>query len=263
VTPLGNLLGLPRSVEAVAEFPCVQTCGGSQVGSASVPALRYRTRMPDRIAESFASSPRRHRLPAVLLGLTLALLAWSAYRPHDYPTWALEVFPAVLWIVVLIATYRRFPMTPLLYGLTALHCALLIVGGHYTYSEVPIGNWARDTFDLSRNHYDRVGHFLQGFVPAILAREILIRTSPVKRGWWLVLFIMSICTAFSAVYELIEWAVAEIDAEGSQDFLGTQGDVWDTQKDILLCIKGAAASLVTLSRLHDGHLRTLHGREQT
>jgi len=193
--------------------------------------------------------------PAVLLGLTMALLAWSAYKPHDYPTWALEVFPAVLWIVILIATYRRFPMTPLLYWLTALHCAILIVGGHYTYSEVPIGNWARDTFDLSRNHYDRVAHFVQGFVPAILAREVLVRRSPVKAGWWLVLFVMSICTAFSAVYELIEWAVAEVNSAGSQAFLGTQGDVWDTQKDIALCILGAGLSLLTLSGLHDRQLR--------
>src|SRR5262245_35647854 len=126
-----------------------------------------------------------HRLPVGLLAGVLALLAWSAVRPHDYETWALEVFPAVIGIVILMATYRRFPLTPMLYILIALHMALLIVGGHYTYAEVPIGKWAQETFHLSRNHYDRLGHFVQGFVPAIIAREVLLRNQVLKRTWWL------------------------------------------------------------------------------
>lgn len=201
--------------------------------------------------------PGSHRLPFALLFVVLLVLGWSAYKPHDYPTWCLEVAPAVIGIAILLATGRRFPMTPLSYVLIAAHCILLIVGGHYTYSEVPIGNWARDEFGLSRNHYDRVGHFFQGMVPAIIAREILIRCSPAKRGAWMVFFILCICTTISAVYELLEWVTAEIGGEGAQSFLGTQGDVWDAQKDILLCILGAIFSLLAFSRLHTRQLKQM------
>jgi putative membrane protein len=200
--------------------------------------------------------PRQERLPAALLALVLILLAWSAYHPHDYETWALEVFPAVIGIVILLATHRRFPLTPLLYILIALHMALLIVGGHYTYAEVPMGKWAQQAFHLSRNHYDRLGHFIQGFVPAIIAREVLLRNHVLKRSWWLTFIILGLCMGISACYELLEWGVA-VASDGdapSQSFLGTQGDPWDTQEDMAMCGIGAVASLLLLSRLHERQL---------
>jgi putative membrane protein len=197
------------------------------------------------------------RLPAALLAAVLVLLAWSAIRPHDYETWILEVFPAVLAIGILLATYRRFPLTPLAYTLIAIHAAVLIVGGHYTYALVPAGTWLQNQFHLSRNHYDRLGHFVQGFVPAVIAREVLIRNHVVRRGWWLVFIVLAICMAVSACYELVEWAVAQIDSGGSTAFLGTQGDVWDTQEDMAMCGIGAIVSLVTMSRWHNQQLRRL------
>lgn len=196
------------------------------------------------------------RLPLVLLTVTLALLVWSGIKPFEYMTWALEVFPAVLAIVIIGATHKRFPLTPLVLILIAFHCAILIVGGHYTYARVPIGLWAQETFDLSRNHYDRVAHFIQGFVPAMIAREILLRRSPLKPGKWLFFLVTSVCLAISAAYELLEWAVAEIDHAGSQDFLGTQGDVWDTQKDMALCAIGAIAAQLCLNSWHNRQLRS-------
>lgn len=197
------------------------------------------------------------RLLAALLFGVLALLVWSGIKPHDYPTWALEVFPAAAGLVILAATRRRFPFTTLVYILAAAHMAILIIGGHYTYALVPAGRWVQDALDLSRNHYDRLGHLAQGFVPAIIAREILLRTSPLRRGKWLFFIVLCVCTAISAVYELIEWAVAEIAGEGAASFLGTQGDVWDTQKDIAMCIIGAVVALLTLSRIHDRQLRAM------
>lgn len=194
------------------------------------------------------------RLAFTLLGVVLVLLAWSAYRPHDYETWALEVFPIFLGIAILAWTFRRFPLTPMAYWLLAIHSAILIVGGHYTYANVPLGNWARDTFNLSRNHYDRLGHLAQGFVPAMIAREVLLRNSVVRRGWWLAFLVLGVCLAISATYELVEFGVAQVDDAGSQEFLGTQGDVWDTQKDMALCGVGAIASLLTMSRWQDRQL---------
>ncbi|MFZ2874426.1 MAG: DUF2238 domain-containing protein [Phycisphaerales bacterium] len=194
------------------------------------------------------------RIAAAALGFTLALLAWSAYRPHDWMTWVLEVSPAVAAMVLLGATYRRFPLSPLSYVLIALHAAILIVGAHYTYALVPPGRWVQEWFDLSRNHYDRLGHLAQGFVPAIVAREVLQRCTPLKPGGWLYYLTVSVCVAISGVYELVEWAVAEVDAGGSQAFLGTQGDVWDTQKDIALCLVGAMTSPLLLGWLHQRQL---------
>ena len=193
----------------------------------------------------------------MLVGAVAAVFVWSAVRPHDYFTWLLEVAPAILAFVVLAATYQRFRFTQLVYSLCALHAIILMVGGHYTYAEVPLFNWIRDTFGLARNHYDRVGHFAQGFVPAMVTREILLRTSPLGPGKWLTTLVIAVCLAISALYELIEWGVAEATGTAAEAFLGTQGDVWDTQKDMALCLVGALAALLSLTRIHDRALAKL------
>jgi len=205
-------------------------------------------------------SPFRRLEPVVLLALTLVALGVSAIGPYDRATWWLEVGPVLIGIPLLVATYRRFPLTPLLYRLLAAHALILIVGGHYTYARVPLGFWARDLFDLTRNPYDRLGHLAQGFVPAILAREILLRRSILRRGPWLAFLVVSVCLAFSAFYELLEWWAALLGGEAADAFLGTQGDPWDTQWDMFLCLVGAIASLTILSRAHN---RALQKRGQT
>ena len=190
-----------------------------------------------------------------LLALFLAALIWSAIRPHDYFTWGLEVFPAIIGAALLIATRRRFPLTPLLFVLLFLHALILVVGGHYTYARVPLGFWMQDLFGFTRNHYDRIGHFAQGFVPAILVREILIRVRAVRGRGWLFTIVVAICLAFSALYELLEWIVAVLSGSKGDSFLGTQGDVWDTQKDMALAFVGAITAQLLLGRLHDRQLR--------
>jgi putative membrane protein len=200
---------------------------------------------------------RRDAEPLALLALVLTALVVSGIRPHDRLTWFLEVVPVLLGVPLLIATRRRFPLTPLLYRLLAVHALILILGGHYTYARVPLGDWARDLFGFARNHYDRLGHFAQGFVPAILAREILLRTSPLRRGGWLFFLVVSVCLGFSAFYELVEWWSALAGGAASDAFLGTQGDVWDTQWDMFLALVGALTALLTLSRLHDRALARL------
>jgi putative membrane protein len=197
------------------------------------------------------------RLRLTLLALFVLALVWSAIRPHDYFTWALEVFPAIIGAVLLIATHRRFPLTPLLLMLLFVHALILVVGGHYTYAKVPLGFWMQDAFGFARNHYDRIGHFAQGFVPAILAREILLRKRVVRGRGWLFTIVVSICLAFSALYELLEWVVAELSGSKGDSFLGTQGDVWDTQKDMALAFLGAITAQLTLGRLHDRQLRRI------
>jgi putative membrane protein len=192
---------------------------------------------------------------AVWLGIFLYVLVWSAWRPHDYPTWWLEVAPALLALVLLIATRRRFPLTPLAYWLILAHCIILMVGGHYTYAEVPAGDWLRDAFGGERNNYDKLGHLAQGFIPAIIVREILLRNEVIGRRGWLSLVILSICLAISAVYELLEWWVALLSEEAADAFLGTQGYEWDTQSDMFLALAGAILALVLLGRLHDRQLR--------
>lgn len=192
----------------------------------------------------------------LLLATVLMLLAISAIRPHDYFTWLLEVAPVLIGVPLLIWTYGRFRLTTLLYILLSVHASILITGGHYTYAEVPLFNWLRDTLGLSRNHYDRLGHFAQGFVPAILAREILIRKSPIQPGKWLTFLSVAICLAFSALYELIEWWAALATGEAATAFLGTQGDPWDTQWDMFLALNGACISLSLLTRVHDRALRS-------
>ena len=194
---------------------------------------------------------RRHGAVIVLLAIFGVAFVWSAIRPHDYFTWFLEVAPALGGLVVLASTYRRFRFTTLLYVLMLLHAIVLLVGGHYTYAEVPAGNWLRDTFHLARNYYDRVGHFFQGFVPAMVAREVLLRHRVVQRRAWLPPLVFSVCMAISALYELFEYGVAVATGSAADAFLGSQGDPWDTQNDMLLCMIGSLTALLTLSRWHD------------
>jgi putative membrane protein len=189
----------------------------------------------------------------LLITFILALI-FSAIKPHDYFTWFLEVCPAIVGLILLLLTYRRFEFTDLAYLLIWLHALVLLVGGHYTYAQVPAFNWLRDTFHLGRNYYDRVGHFMQGFVPAIIAREILIRRSPVKQGGWLYFYAFCICGSITALYELFEWAVALATGTAADAFLGTQGDVWDTQWDMFLAFVGANMALLLLSKIHDRSL---------
>jgi len=204
---------------------------------------------------AYAPLPRKE--PLILLALTLLILGWSAINPHDYPTWFLEVVPVLIAVPLLLWTCKSFPLTSLLYRLIFLHAVILIIGGHYTYALVPAGFQVQDLFGFERNHYDRLGHFIQGLEPAILAREILLRKDVVRRGGWLVLFVISISLAFSAFYELIEWSVAMISAQAAESFLGTQGDVWDTQWDMFLCLLGAMTALALFSAAHDGQLMAL------
>ena len=201
--------------------------------------------------------PTRSREPIVLLGIGTLLLAWSGVGPKDRLTWFLEVAPIFLVVPVLLATARRFPLTPLLYRLVFVHALILMLGGHYTYAEVPLGFWMQDWFGFTRNHYDRIGHLAQGFVPAILAREILLRRTPLRQGGWLFTLVTSVCLAFSAFYELIEWWSAVFLGDGSDAFLGSQGDIWDAQWDMFLCLIGAVVSQLWLSRLHDRQLARL------
>jgi len=187
----------------------------------------------------------------------LAVLIWSGINPKDTVTWALEVAPAVIGFAVLAFTRHSFPLTPLLYGLILLHCVVLMVGGHYTYAEVPLFDLLKPVFGFERNNYDKLGHFLQGFVPALIGREILIRKAIIDSARWRNFFIVCFCLAFSAFYELIEWAVAVISGEGAEAFLGTQGYVWDTQSDMGFALLGAILGLLLLARLHDRQLRQL------
>ncbi|MCA9536222.1 MAG: DUF2238 domain-containing protein [Myxococcales bacterium] len=184
-------------------------------------------------------------------------LVWSAIAPKDYLTWFLEVFPALLGVALILVTRERFPLTPLLYVLVLVHCLILMVGGHYTYAEVPLFD---GLFGAERNNYDKLGHFTQGFVPAVLAREILLRRGVVNGRRWLSFVVVSICLAFSAFYELIEWAVAEASGESAEAFLGTQGYVWDTQSDMALALVGAVTALALLGRFHDAQIKALESR---
>jgi len=186
-----------------------------------------------------------------------AVFLWSAIGPRDRLTWVLEVLPAVVGAGVLAVTYRRFRFTPLVYVLILVHCIILMVGGHYTYAEVPAFDVLADVMGSSRNNYDKLGHFAQGFVPALIAREILIRRHVVSTAAWRNFFIVCFCLAFSAFYELIEWWVAVATGEGAEAFLGTQGYVWDTQSDMAVALAGAIAALVLLGRMHDRQIEKL------
>jgi putative membrane protein len=190
---------------------------------------------------------------AVLAGVFI----WSAIEPRDRPTWYLEVFPVIIGVVVLAATYHSFRLTSLLYVLILLHCVVLLVGGHYTYAEVPLFNEMKSVFGFERNNYDKIGHIMQGFVPAMIARELIIRLDIIRGRYWRGFFVICFCLALSALYELLEWWVALASEQAAEAFLGTQGYEWDTQSDMGYALIGAVAALVLLSGLHDRQLRKL------
>jgi putative membrane protein len=195
--------------------------------------------------------------PTVLLGLAIVLLALSAFHAHDLFTWFLEILPILIAVPLLVVTYRRFRLTPLLYQLIFLHALILMVGGHYTYAEVPLGYWIQDLFGFARNHYDRLGHFAQGFVPAILAREVLLRCTPLQPGKMMFFLVTAVCLAVSATYELFEWVMALATGEAADAFLGTQGDIWDTQWDMFFALVGALSSQLLLASVHDRQIAKL------
>lgn len=207
--------------------------------------------------KSWVTDNNDKRLHLGLLLIFVVSLIWSVVNPRDLFTWFLEVLPAVIGLIVIVFTYNRFRLTNLIYILVLLHAVILMIGGHYTYAEMPVFNWLKDTFHLARNYYDRLGHFAQGFIPAIIVREILLRKAGLRRGKLLSFIIISICLAISATYELIEWGVAEATGSAAEAFLGTQGDVWDTQWDMFLALGGAITSLLTMSNLHDKFLKKL------
>ena len=195
--------------------------------------------------------------PATWIAVFVGVLLWSGIEPKDTVTWMLEVAPAVIAAVVLLATHRRFPLTRLAYVLILVHCLILMVGGHYTYAEVPAGDWFRDLFEPPRNNYDKLGHLAQGFIPAIVTREVTIRLHVFNSAAWRNFFIVCFCLAVSAFYELIQWWVARLSDEAADAFLGTQGYVWDTQSDMFLALIGAVLALILLGRVHDRQLADL------
>jgi putative membrane protein len=194
------------------------------------------------------------KILCIVVGVALVV---SGIAPYDRVTWSLEVFPVLIAAPLLLATAARFPLTPLAYTLIAIHALILILGGHYTYAQVPLGFWVQDGLGLARNHYDRLGHFAQGFIPAILVREVLLRTSPLRPGRWLFFLVTATCLAISACYEFIEWWAALAGGVAADAFLGTQGDVWDTQWDMFLALVGAISAQLTLGRAHDRALASL------
>ena len=200
-----------------------------------------------------------------LLAIFSLVFVWSAIKPHDFFTWLLEVLPVLIALPILFYTHQKFPLTPLLYLLILIHAIILMVGGHYTYAlvpinELPVFSWLKDALDLDRNYYDRIGHFAQGFVPAMIAREILIRNFVVKTSAWLFFVVCCICLSISVCYEFIEWWVALATGTAAEDFLGTQSDIWDTQWDMLLALIGAISAQVSLKNLHDKQLLNLQSQ---
>ncbi len=192
--------------------------------------------------------------PLILLLTGILLLALTAIQPHDYPTWWMETAPIFIALPILVATYKTYPLTSLTYRLLFLHALILMVGGHYTYAEVPLGFWMQDWFGFVRNDYDKIGHLAQGFIPAMLFRELLLRSSPLKQGKLLFTLVVACCLAVSASYELIEWAAAEMMGQGADAFLGTQGYAWDTQSDMLMALIGAIVAQVLLGKVQDRQL---------
>jgi putative membrane protein len=193
----------------------------------------------------------------IYLAVFFIALAVSAIRPHDYFTWFLEVVPALIALVILAATYKKFQFSNFIYGLVLFHSIVLMIGGHWTYAEVPFGYWIQEIFNFSRNHYDRFGHLMQGFVPALVARELIIRNNIIPSKKWMAFFIVFTILGFSAFYEFFEWGMSVITGEAADSFLGTQGDVWDTQWDMFMCFVGSITALLTMSRVHDKFLGKL------
>jgi putative membrane protein len=189
------------------------------------------------------------------LAIFVLVFIWSAVRPADVITWILEVSPAVIGLLVLLVTRKSFPLTGLVYGLILAHCIILMVGGHYTYAEVPLFDWVQDVLGHARNNYDKFGHFAQGFVPAMVAREILVRNHVINGRAWMNFLIICFCLALSACYELLEWGVAVITGDTAEAFLGTQGYIWDTQSDMAYALAGAVTALLLLGGLHDRQLK--------
>ncbi|PPI84579.1 DUF2238 domain-containing protein [Marinobacter maroccanus] len=194
---------------------------------------------------------------AVWVVVFLAVFVWSAIGPKDRTTWVLEVLPAAIGFVLVVWCFFRYPLTPLVYFLILVHAIILMVGGHYTYAEVPLFDWFRDWFDWERNNYDKLGHLAQGFIPAMVAREVVIRFDVFSSRRWAAFFIVCFCLAVSAFYELIEWWVALLSDEAAEAFLGTQGYVWDTQSDMAWALSGAILALILLGRFHDRQLQAL------
>jgi len=193
----------------------------------------------------------------ILIMIFFAGLIWSGIRPHDYFTWMLEIFPAVAGFVILALTFKKFQFTYLTYIFIVIHCYILFVGGHYTYAEVPLFDWVREVFHQSRNNYDKVGHFAQGFIPAMIVRELFIRKAVVKKGGWMSFLTVCVCLSISALYEFIEWLVAILSGESAESFLGTQGYIWDTQSDMLYAAIGAVCMVVLLGGIQNREVRKL------
>jgi putative membrane protein len=204
------------------------------------------------------NKPYTASAPIIWTGLFFIVFIWSAINPKDFPTWVLEVSPAVIGFIVLAATRKKFPLTTLAYCLILIHCWILFVGGHYTYAEVPFFDTIKETLDHSRNNYDKVGHFAQGLVPAIICRELIIRLNIIESKAFTHFFTICFCLAFSAFYELIEWWVALLTGESAVAFLGTQGYIWDTQSDMAWALIGACSALLLLSNFHDKQLQTIN-----
>lgn len=205
----------------------------------------------------FSFKQKKDMLRQIWIAIFCLVLIWSGITPHDYFTWFLEVLPAIIGAIILWKTEQRFPLTPLVYTLILIHAIILMVGGHYTYAEVPLFDTIAEAFDWSRNNYDKLGHLAQGFVPAMVAREIFIRKKLINSKAWENFLIVMFCLGFSALYELIEWWVALLSGESAEAFLGTQGYIWDTQSDMRLALLGAVLALITLSKLHDKQLNAI------
>ncbi|MEJ2689527.1 MAG: DUF2238 domain-containing protein [Deltaproteobacteria bacterium] len=201
------------------------------------------------------------RYQLILLAGALILWIWSGIRPLDTRlTWVLETFPIMIALPIILLTQKRFPLTNVTYTLIAIHAVILMVGGHYSYAKVPLGFWMEEWFGWSRNNYDKIGHFMQGFGPAIYAREIIARTSPLRRGKWLGFFSIAVPLAFSALYEIIEWLASLFNPADTEAFLGTQGYVWDTQTDMFWCLTGSIVAFILLRRLHNKHLQVMENQ---
>ena len=197
------------------------------------------------------------KLHIFLLTSLVLVFVWSFIGCFDLFTWVLESLPVVIGATILVSVCRKFRFTTLTYVLIWIHAIILLIGAHYTYTRVPWFNWLKETFELSRNYYDRLGHFVQGFVPAMIAREVLLRKSPLQRGGWLFSVVLCFCLSVSALYELFEWLVVVVSRDDMPSFLATQGDVWDTQKDMALCLVGAVISLLSLGKFHDRALKKI------